>query len=96
MRPSPFSTSLSDELSSQTSEQERDTLRHKLDEFFRKPADAINPVHCWLETTASPPVRRRVTDPLHRRIATQIICDDAQDETPFVKLVRFVIDCTYW
>ena len=43
--------------------------------------------HCWLETTARPPVRNRTTDLHHRKISTQIICQDIEDETPFVKLV---------
>ena len=43
--------------------------------------------YCWLETTARPPVRKRTTNFLNKKISPQIICQDIEDETPFVKLV---------
>ena len=59
-------------------------MRKSLTEFFHTSTETN---YRWLETTARPPVRSRTTDILHRKISTQIICQDIEDETPFVKLV---------
>ena len=78
--------------SSQTSEQEREETRKFLEEFFvvsteKNEVEASK--YCWLETTARPPVRKRTTNIFNQKISAQIICQDIEDETPFVKLVHF-------
>ncbi|CAF5167452.1 unnamed protein product, partial [Rotaria magnacalcarata] len=74
---SPTLTITSSEPSSQTSEQERDEMKKYLQEFFEAPTNKNEPIsskYCWLETTNRPPVLKRTTNPLHRKISTQIIC----------------------
>ncbi|CAF4639620.1 unnamed protein product [Rotaria sp. Silwood1] len=86
---SPTLTVTSNEPSSQTSEQEREELKTYLQNFFTESTntnDSISSKYCWLETTARPPVRKRTTNILHQKISSQIICQDIEDETPFVKL----------
>ncbi|CAF3084938.1 unnamed protein product [Rotaria sp. Silwood2] len=86
---SPTLTVTSNEPSSQTSEQEREELKTFLQNFFTESAnksDSISSKYCWLETIARPPVRKRTTNILHQKISSQIICQDIEDETPFVKL----------
>ncbi|CAF3993604.1 unnamed protein product, partial [Rotaria sp. Silwood1] len=86
---SPTLTVTSNEPSSQTSEQEREELKIYLQNFFTESTntnDLISSKYCWLETTARPPVRKRTTNILHQKISSQIICQDIEDETPFVKL----------
>lgn len=90
--PSPDSTVKSnDPSSSQTSEQEREETKKFLQDFFlastEKTEGSSSVKHCWLETTARPPVRKRTTNIFHQKISAQIICQDIEDETPFVKLV---------
>lgn len=87
---SPTLTVTSNEPSSQTSEQEREELKEYIKTFFTPSTNPNEPQaskYCWLETTARPPVRNRTVDPLNRKISSQIICQDIEDETPFVKLV---------
>ncbi|CAF3313781.1 unnamed protein product [Rotaria socialis] len=86
---SPTLTITNSEPSSQTSEQERDEMKKYLQEFFEASTNKNVPIsskYCWLETTNRPPVRKRTTNLLHRKISTQIICQDIEDETSFVKL----------
>ena len=81
---------ITDKPSSQTSEQEREETKTFLQEFFTVKTntdDSLSSKYCWLETTTRPPVRKRTRDELNQRISTQIICQDIEDETPFVKLV---------
>ncbi len=88
--PSPTSTVKSNEPSSQTSEQEREETKKSLRDFFvvsTEKNEAMTSKYCWLETTARPPVRKRTTNMIHQKISAQIICQDIEDETPFVKLV---------
>ena len=80
-----------DPSSSQTSEQDREEMKKFLQDFFlpsteKNESTALK--HCWLETTARPPVRKRTTNIFHQKISPQIICQDIEDETPFVKLVH--------
>lgn len=89
---SPTPTVGSNEPSSQTSEQERQELKTYLQNFFvesNQSNDQIPSKYCWLETTSCPPVRKRTTNILNQKIRPQIICQDIEDETPFVKLVNF-------
>lgn len=87
--PSPESTVKSN--SSQTSEQEREETKKFLQDIFavstEKNETGSSVKHCWLETTARPPVRKRTTNIFHQKISAQIICQDIEDETSFVKLV---------
>ena len=78
--PSPAS---SQTISSQSSEKQREETKKIVEELFRS---STNNDECWLETIGRPPIRPRTTDPLHRKIVTQIICQDIEDETPCVKL----------
>ena len=87
LSPSPASTLPTNEPWSQTSEQEREETKTFLQDFFLRSTDPLEPNYCWLETTGRPPVRKRVKSMADQKIATQIICQDAEDETPFVKLV---------
>ncbi|CAF3854970.1 unnamed protein product [Rotaria sordida] len=82
-------TVTSNEPSSQTSEQEREELKIFLQNFFTESINQNNSIsskYCWLETTTRPPIRKRTTNILHKKISSQIICQDIEDETPFVKL----------
>lgn len=84
--PSPAST----EKTSQTSEQDREETKKFLENFFKNSTDKNEPLsskYCWLETISRPPVRKRTTNIYDQKISTQIICQDIEDETPFVKLV---------
>jgi len=77
--------------SSQTNEQNRDETKKFLQDFFilsNDKNDSVSSKYCWLETTTRPPVRKRTTNIFNQKISTQIICQDIEDETPFVKLVR--------
>jgi len=81
----------SEQIPSQTSEQQREQTKQFLQEFFTISTDETSksmPKYCWLETISRPPVRQRKTNVLHQKISTQIICQDIEDETPFVKLVN--------
>lgn len=76
---------------SQTSEYQREETKKFLEHFFEKVTNKNEPSsaeYCWLETINKPPVRKRTTNILHQKISSQIICEDIEDETPFVKLVR--------
>jgi hypothetical protein len=89
MVPSPTSTVKSNEPSSQTNEQEREETKKYLQDFFvvsTEKNEVTTSKYCWLETTARPPVRKRTTNIIHQKISAQIICQDIEDETPFVKL----------
>jgi hypothetical protein len=76
--------------SSQTNEQDREETKKFLQDFFLVSANKNEPIsskYCWVETTTRPPVRKRTTNIFNQKISTQIICQDIEDETPFVKLV---------
>jgi hypothetical protein len=83
----PSSTHSNSQASSQTSEQERIETRTFLDEFFSSSSTTLTSSP-WLETVVRPPVRHRTVDVYHRKISTQIICHDIEDETPCVKMVE--------
>ncbi len=82
---------ISNELSSsQKNEQNREETKIFLQDFFtvsNDKTDSVSSKYCWLETTTRPPVRKRTTNIFNQKISTQIICQDIEDETPFVKLV---------
>ncbi|UJR30679.1 hypothetical protein I4U23_018202 [Adineta vaga] len=87
--PSPTSTVTNSEISSQTSELDREETKKILGDFFERTPnknEAISSDYCWLETITKPPVRKRTINILNQKISTQIICQDIEDETPFVKL----------
>lgn len=89
--PSPTSTIKSNEQSSsQTSEQDREETKKYLQDFFTPTTNKTDPSsskYCWLETINRPPIRKRTTNINNQKISTQIICQDIEDETPYVKLV---------
>jgi hypothetical protein len=97
--PSPTSTVNSNEpSSSQTSEQDREETKKFLQDFFLVPTNKNDPLsskYCWLETTTRPPIRKRTTNIFNQKISTQIICQDIEDETPFVKLVNLNFNFSY-
>ncbi|CAF0991064.1 unnamed protein product [Adineta steineri] len=87
--PSPPLIITNSETSSQTSEIEREETKNYLQNFFMKVPnknDDISSNYCWLETITRPPTRKRTTNIYNQKISTQIICQDIEDETPFVKL----------
>ncbi|CAF0991008.1 unnamed protein product [Adineta steineri] len=87
--PSPPLIITHSETSSQTSEIEREETKNYLQNFFMKipnKNDDISSNYCWLETITRPPIRKRTTNIYNQKISTQIICQDIEDETPFVKL----------
>ncbi len=90
MVPSPTPTVISNETISQSNELQREETKKFLQDFFvgvTNKNEQISSEYCWLETTARPPIRKRTTNFLNKKISTQIICQDIEDETPFVKLV---------
>ncbi|CAF1143805.1 unnamed protein product [Adineta ricciae] len=87
--PSPTWTETNSETFSQTSEFQREETKKFLEDFFGKVTNKNEPSsakYCWLETINKPPLRKRTTNVLNQKISSQIICEDIEDETPFVKL----------